>query len=423
MAIVASARRHDSRPTSLPPLAVANPAGVRRFKSQDRYRASLPRGLVRSVVEGDPRRGPWGRLASRPFFLQRVRFVLDARATSWNDIEALDARALERSPRRFVGGRNSWIAQTFVRLRRALELRGLVVTAGPGFVPGAMCVAHRDDLDRFASDAHGSFLVAVRADRAPVEACDIAIAQNALDLRANERYVPLWPQPGMLRRDAGREARVQTLAYFGRTSSAPAWFNDAQWRSALARRGVTFEIRERTWHDYRAVDVALAARDEVPAVLATKPATKLYNGWLARVPVIACPEPAYEALRRGPLDFLEAKDGHEVLHALDRLRVQPALYRAMVDNGAARAEAFSVEAVAARWLALFDGEILPAYHAWHARAPSRRAWFAAAMLRQKIESRLHRIAVATERARAIPRSPPEVTIHGTAPARLSSAGD
>jgi len=353
----------------------------------------------------------------------RVHFVLDARATSWGDIEALDARALERSPRRFVGGRNSWIAQTFVRLRRALESRGLAVTAGPGFVPGAVCVAHRDDLDRFASDAHASFLVAVRADRAPVEACDIAIAQNALDLRANERYVPLWPQPGMLAREAARDTGVRTLAYFGRTSSAPAWFRDAGWRAALARRGVTFEIRERAWHDYRAVDVALAARDEAPSVLATKPATKLYNGWLARVPVIACLEPAYAALRRGPLDFLEAKDARDVLVAIDRLRLQPALYRAMVDNGTARGAAFTVEAIAARWLALFDREILPAYDAWRGCSRSRRAWFAAAMLRQKIASRLHRMAVASERARTVPSPPPEVTIHGTPAARLSSGGD
>jgi len=352
-----------------------------------------------------------------------VHFVLDARATSWEDIESLDAAAIDRSPRRFVGGRNSWIAQTFVRLRGALEARGIAVTAGPGFAPGAACVAHRDDLDRFASGAHASFLVAVRADRAPVHACDIAIAQNALDLRANERYVPLWPQPGMLARGKDRDTRVQTLAYFGRTSSAPAWFRDPRWRASLARRGVSFEIREHAWHDYRAVDVALAARDEAPAVLATKPATKLYNGWLARVPVIASPEPAYDALRRGPLDFLEAGDGRGVLAAVDRLRLEPSLYRAMVANGAVRGEAFGVEAVTAHWLELFDREILPAYAAWRVREPARRAWFAAAMLRQKLGSRMHRVAVAAQRARGAAHPAPEVTIRVTPPARLSSAGD
>jgi hypothetical protein len=170
--------------------------------------------------------------------------------------------------------------------------------------------------------------------------------------------------------------------------------------------------------------VALAARVEARAVLATKPATKLYNGWLARVPVIAAPEPAYDALRRGPLDFLEARDADEVLLAIDRLRLQPALYRAMVGNGAARGEAFSVEAVAARWLALFDEEILPAYEAWHGADRSRRAWFVAAMMRQKLASRRHRRAVAAERARTdAPPGAGEVTIHGTPSVGLSSSGD
>jgi hypothetical protein len=279
---------------------------------------------------------------------------------------------------------------------------------------------HRDDLDRFVSDAHESFLVAVRADRPPVEACDIAIAQNTLDLRPNERYLPLWPQPGLLPRDPWRRTRIETLAYLGRTSSAPPWFADADWRAALAARGVTFEIRERAWHDYRGVDVALATRDEARSVLATKPATKLYNGWIAGVPVLASPEPAYDALRRGPLDFLDIDGPQGVLRAIDCLRAHPDLYSAMVDNGIRRASAFDVNAVARRWLRLFDEDVLPAYEAWLARRAPRRAWFLGAMLVQKLESRAHRMAVRMQRAAA---AQARVTIHGTPQPGMSSAGD
>ncbi|HZZ92305.1 MAG TPA: hypothetical protein VFE23_07070 [Usitatibacter sp.] len=355
----------------------------------------------------------------------RVHFVLDPRATRWSDIESLDAISIARAPRRFAGGRNSWIAQSFLRLRPALEARGLRITAGPGFVPGAICVVHRDDLDRFTSAAHASFLVAVRADRAPVEACDLAIAQNALDLRPNERYLPLWPQPGLIARDSTRGAGVRTLAYFGRTSSAPPWFHDEAWRHALARRGVRFEIRERNWHDYRDVDVALAARDEARAVLATKPATKLYNGWLARVPVLAHPEPAYGALRRDPLDFLETREACDVLDAIERLQREPRLFAAMVENGIRRGGAFSVEAVAQRWLRLFDDQVLPAFEAWRADGRSRRAWFLRAMLRQKVGSRLHRLAVDLQRSGSTRGAgpPAKVTFHGTRPIGLSSSGD
>ncbi len=145
----------------------------------------------------------------------RFHFVLDPRTTRWADIAALDESDIARAPQRFVGGRNSWIAQSYLRLREAIAAQGWTATAGAGFPAGAICIAHRDDVNRFAAGAHASFLVVVRADRAPVEACDVAIVQNALGPERHERFVPLWPQPGLIARDGSRGARIERLAYHG----------------------------------------------------------------------------------------------------------------------------------------------------------------------------------------------------------------
>lgn len=211
----------------------------------------------------------------------RFHFVLDACVTRWGDIASLAEPDIAREPRRFVGGRNSWIAQSFVRLRDAIASRGWSATAGPGFPDGAICIAHRDDVNRFTSAAHRAFLVVVRADRAPVHACDVAIVQNGLERARHERFVPLWPQPGLLARDAARGTRIERIAYHGRTRSAPSWFADPAFRGALARRRVFFDVEGRDWEDYRDVDIAIATRSELKHVLAQKPATKLYNAWLA----------------------------------------------------------------------------------------------------------------------------------------------
>ncbi len=221
-----------------------------------------------------------------------IRFVVDPRAVAWPDLESLDEGDIEREPRRFVGGRNSWIAQSYLRLRASIEARGWRASAGPDFIPGTVSIVHRDDMNRFASDGHASYLVVVRADRAPVAACDLAIAQNALSLAPNERFIPLWPQPGLVPRDAARGARVERIAYHGRTGTAPAWFRDRGFHRSLAARGVAFDVREASWECYRDVDIALAIREELPGVLATKPATKIYNGWLSRVAVLAAPGPS-----------------------------------------------------------------------------------------------------------------------------------
>lgn len=328
-----------------------------------------------------------------------IHFLLDARATHWPDIEHLDEADIARAPERFVGGRNSWIAQSFLRLREPLQRRGFEVTAGSQLVPGAVTLVHRDDANDFLDRRHATFLVVVRADRAPVVACDFAIVQNNLGPKGNERFIPLWPQPGLIHRDVSRATRIERLAYQGRTPSAPAWFRDAGFTRDLMRRGVRFDIRESGWEDYREVDLAVAARDEVAEVLATKPATKLYNAWQAGVPMLASPEPAYRELRRAPIDFLEIRDARDVLHAIDLLRVNPNLYAAMVANGRERGMEFAVEATRRRWLTLFDGEIIPAFRQARAGLGSRRLWFMGAMVRQKALGKIYKLRVAREKER------------------------
>jgi hypothetical protein len=325
-----------------------------------------------------------------------IHFVMGNHATHWRDIETLHESDIDRHPHRFVGGRNSWIAQTYLRMRAVLRDRGWRVGAGGSFVHGAICLAHRDDANDFRSDAHASFLVVVRADRAPVVACDLALVQNGLAPTPRERFVPLWPQPGLNPRDAGRRG-IRRIAYLGRTGAAPWWFRDGEFHRALNRRGVTFDVRRDNWDDYRAVDVALASRDESATVLATKPATKLYNAWLAGVPMLAAPEPAYREARCSPIDFIEVSGARDVLQAIDLLRANPRLYEAMVANGRRRGAEFGVDAIRDRWTALLEREIVPAFERTNLSG-GRRAWHLGAMLAQKALSRVHRARVAIERS-------------------------
>jgi hypothetical protein len=284
-----------------------------------------------------------------------------------------------------------------VRLRPLLESRGWTVTVGDSFRPGAIVVVHRDDANDFAGTAHASYLVVVRADRAPVAACDLAIVQNRIDNASHERFIPLWPQPGLRSRDAGRGTSIRRIAYHGRTTSAPAWFSDDAFLRELRRRGVEFDIQDANWEDYRRVDVCIAAREDCGALLATKPATKIYNAWLAGVPVFAAPEPAYVEIQRSSLDFIEIHDGDDVLRSVDRLRTDPHLFNAMVANGRERGKEYCVDAIRDRWVALLEEEAAPALALRDATFASRRLWHLRAMAAQKTMSRVHRARIAYER--------------------------
>ena len=198
---------------------------------------------------------------------------------------------------------------------------------------------------------------------------------------------------------------MKRIAYAGRTGSAPPWFFDREFLRALRFRGIEFEVKRTGWDDYSGVDVAVAARVASLTLLRTKPATKLYNAWLAGVPMVASPEPAYAQLRRSPIDFIEAAGPRDVLAALDLLRANPRLYAAMAENGRMRGREFGVAAVRTRWLELLEGEVAPAFDAARSRLVGRRGWYLSAMAAQKTRSRLHRLRVGFERCLLAARCP------------------
>lgn len=327
-----------------------------------------------------------------------ITFVLGHLDRDWPDIERLTEADIARSPARFQGGRNSWIAQGYLRLREALGQRGCRVRVASRVPDSGIALVHRDDANDCRVERSGAFLVVVRADRAPVLACDLAIAQNGTDLRRGERFVPLWPQPGLRPRDALRGHRIARLTYHGRPDRLPAWLAQPRFLAGLSARGVRFEALGRAWGDYRSTDLVLAVRDDAPAILATKPATKIYNAWLAGVPVLATAEPAYLEVRRSPLDFLEIASADDVLAAIDRLKASPGLYESMIENGRAHARDFDIAAIRGRWLDLFDREILPAQARRHVHpGPARRAWYLGAMTAQKALGRAFKARVGFER--------------------------
>ncbi len=270
------------------------------------------------------------------------------------------------------------------------------MTVGDRFEPDAICLVHRDDANDFSSGASAGLLVVVRADRAPVAACDIAIVQNGLAMREGEHHIPLWPQPGLIARDPARGTSIHRIAYHGRTGTAPRWFSDPAFHRELAARGMVFVAETDRWEDYRCVDVAVAAREDSASLLATKPATKVYNAWIAGVPLLAMGEPAYLEVKRTGLDFIEIKSGEDVIGAIDVLRKSPALYEAMVANGRERGRDYDVAAIRERWISFLEGVAEPLFASRHEEG-ARAFWHLRTMAAQKVMSRSHRLRVAGER--------------------------
>ena len=295
-----------------------------------------------------------------------VTFVTRALADRWQNADGLADPA--SMPERFRNGVDVWIVQTYLELKACQAQHGFSVAISERFPTNQPAIAHRDDL-RVGAGYYRSYLADTRADRAAALAAAWHIVQNPTQVDARSILIPHWPQPGLMVRDSAR-SDIRTLGFFGRMDSIPGFFRDPSFIAELAARGVGFHFSEQNWRDYRGTDVAVALRFDPEIGSFAKPFSKLVNAWLARVPALLGPEPAYRWLRKSELDYLEVHSARDVLAALDRLQSIPGLYAAMVENGLMRARDYDRTAVLAAWVRFVEDQLVPGWRAWDAHRPS-----------------------------------------------------
>lgn len=249
-----------------------------------------------------------------------------------------------------------------VRISATLPEKGIVVV-------GPEVGIRKAFLDFPWSARRNLFVVAIRADLLRCTFADVEIVQNG-KFADNRRsfHVPHWPQPDLRPRSSERGTTVQSISFKGYYQNLSPDFRSAEWKQFLDANGFSLrkamnasgEVGEPIpWHDYSNTDVLLAVRPDMTDAYFDKPATKLVNAWLAGVPAILGPEYAYREIRESSLDYIEVTSLEETMDALLRLKSNPDLYRAMVENGLKRAEEHDAEHVARRWEEVLFEKIAP----------------------------------------------------------------
>ena len=326
--------------------------------------------------------------------MPKLTFVTGRQHQAWRDLDAWSEGDIDRFGARFRSGVDVWIVQTYLHVRDALAADGWKVALAAGFEPGAICVAHWDELHRLRWRAPLAYLIGVRVDRPPLIVADKVVLQNTLVADdATQVGMPSWPQPGILRRRDERGDEVKRVGYFGRLEWTPSFFVDPAFRHELAGLGLELVFSEHDWQDYRDVDVVIALRTAPPSLLLHKPVSKLSNAWLAGVPAIVGPEPAYLQLKRSEHDMCVADDAAGVIRELTRLVREPGHYAAMRLRASQRASEFDVPTIRARWLAFFRERVAPAFSQWQQNdaSPWRRyRWYFGALAAERVAARRFR---------------------------------
>ena len=287
---------------------------------------------------------------------------------------------------RFAGAENNWIIQTYLRLKQ----HNCNVFLSDKFVPGGICVVSSLDL-KIKDFSFSSFVVGCRADGPKPTLCDFAIVQNKECVESQtDAFIPHWPQPGLIPRDNTRGNRIENIVFKGSELNLYEPFRSPEFLQKFENLGVKLQISGKTkelivsWNDYSDADLVIAIRDLTEKDVLVKPASKLVNAWMAGVPALLGPEPAFRQLRHSELDYIETKTPEDAINAIQRLKEEPRRYEQMVSNGLNRAKDFTVERITEQWLELLAGPIAQQYNDWCSKQKmSRMTDFALRAIQQK----------------------------------------
>jgi hypothetical protein len=282
-----------------------------------------------------------------------------------------------------------WIYLTYARLLNSgqpvqlvhqLPSRGIVIALTGNIPPGY----------RVPEEV---FLVGVAADGIPHPSAHSHILQNAAHTRRLPRssYLPLWPQPGLIPRDPERGDRFENLVFFGDPQNLAPELRDPEFASRIRGKfGIEFRMAESDrWHDYSQVDAVLAIRTFGSKPFLRKPATKLYNAWMAGVPFLGGADTAFSSDGSPGANYLRCTSLEEVEAALMRLRDNIVLRHQIVREGRKAAEGF------------LPGKLLELWVDFLGRTASRTApaFFAKGRASRKVYELSQRAILAADRLR------------------------
>ncbi len=243
-----------------------------------------------------------------------------------------------------------WIYLTFLRLARAgakVELCHTIPEKG-------IVIALTGNLMKEFSPSEGVYLIGVVADGMPHPSCHFHILQNPAHAARLPRstYIPLWPQPGLIPRSAERGDRFENLCFYGDPPNLAPELRATTFSEMLKNRfQLNFVIAGSDhWHDYSEADCVLAIREFGSKSFLRKPATKLYNSWLAGAPFIGGADSAFADDGRRNIDYIACHSLDDVLGAIMNLRDDLSFRRSLVKEGSLAARNFSTEAVTRRWM-------------------------------------------------------------------------
>ncbi len=272
------------------------------------------------------------------------------------------------------GTAENWIYQSWARLKQA----GYTTTLSLKIPSQGIVFALGSSLSKEVRTPPGMCLVDIVADATPHPAAHAYIVQNRIQQKyiPNSFFIPHWPQPKMIPRSPDRGDRFENITFVGNPYNLAPELQEPEWHNHLRRTlGLSFTIKSPyQWHNYSDVDAIVAIRSFSSSRYLSKPATKLYNAWLAGVPFIGGHDIAYADEGCPEKNYLVAASREELIAHLYRLKKDLSFRNELVANGHHQGNLYTQQKTEERWNFLLN-EVLARFAHTHVWKTPRQLFF------------------------------------------------
>jgi hypothetical protein len=296
-----------------------------------------------------------------------VTFNFLVPASSDSELQEWCRLDLDKDWRTFTKGELNWSLFTYLSLRSS----GLDISCARNFVPNCVNLGHAAYL-ACLSPRPDAFVVSLQADYRRLSWADLHVVQNKSQIENRHMFwLPHWPQPGLVPRAPSRQC-VKHVAYAGRSSMLAGFAEE--WRRDLSSIGLQFRMLDpANWNDFSDIDILLAIRSLDTRDYRTKPPTKLFNAWLAGVPLVAGNDCAFSQIGTPSEDYICVTSKAGALEAMKRLKEDAAFYSRLVARGTERANEFSREKITEAWVRLLSTDVQNHFSRWRLSRHRRSA--------------------------------------------------
>lgn len=301
----------------------------------------------------------------------------DTDAVDWADPKDLPSMLSRFGDRFFLSTPLAWIFQSYLRLKEV----GADVALVHEIPQRGVFVALSGDVPLNYKPGRQQYFVSVTADGCVSTYAQMRVCQNRTQTRyaSNALHMPHWPQPGILGRDPRRGDRFDTIAFFGDKINLAKELQSTAFFTELTALGLKLSIRDAHSPqriDYSDIDSVIAVRSFQKHGYIRKPASKLYNAWIAGVTAVLGREYAFTEERRTALDFIEVTRYEDCLAAVRRLKQDRQLRIQMFENGLERAREFTSSSIIERWCRLLFEDARFGFERWSSLSEQDIASFA-----------------------------------------------